>query len=97
MQVFIIEYRYYQDSSESWEPTHSYQKIISVFDTLEKARNEVDKLIKSLRTEVEKKYHCEFPESKPEDYFEDSRGIQYSDAFDCIITETYTIVEQTLK
>lgn len=97
MKVFIIEYRRHEDSHESWDPIHSYQKIISVFGTLEKARNEVDKLIKSLRTEVEKKYNCEFPESKPEDYFKDTRGIQYSDVFDCIITETYTIIEQTLK
>ena len=97
MKVFIIEYRYYAESYEGWDYPHSYQKIISVFGTLEKARNEVDKLIKSLRTEVEKKYHCGFPESKPEDYFEDSRGIQYRDMFDDIITETYTIVEQTLN
>lgn len=96
MKVFIIEYRYYSESYEGWDYPHSYQKIISVFGTLEKARNEVDKLIKSLRTEVEKKYHCEFPESDPEDYFEDTRGIQY-DAFDSVITETYTIVEQTLN
>jgi hypothetical protein len=67
------------------------KEIVSVCKTLERARNEVDKLYNSLRDGVSKKYHCEFPESNPEDYFKLTRGVQY-DAFDSIITEAYTII-----
>ena len=93
--VYIIIYDRYSEGYELHDHWSS-QKIMSVFTTLEGARNEVDRLLKELRETVSREYNCEFPELKPEDYFKETRGIQY-DAFGYIMVESFTIIEKELK
>lgn len=94
--VYIIVYNRYTEGHEMYDYWNS-QKIISVFTTLEGARNEVDRLVKELRETVSRKYKCEFPESEPEDYFKETRGIKYDTPDYFLVQETFTIIEKELK